>query len=158
MHSLCCGSRIVYAKQKFWYCWPVEEGIGQKSRIEKIEVDNICEEVKWYSKFKSIHFVHIALPPSYALLGTMPPPPFGLLPFGPPRPLTGSPKSGFVSNKISLFLCGGATGLRFMGIGGPKPPGPFWGCHRGLTPRWETEVKFERSDSAGLRAPSCRSS
>jgi hypothetical protein len=28
-----------------------------------------------------------------------------------------------------------------------------FGFQRGLTPRWDIEVKFERSDSAGLRDP-----
>jgi len=46
--------------------------------------------------------------------------------------------------------CG--TGRR--GIGAyPGPP-----FHLGFTPRWETDVKFDRSDPAGLRDPDCKSS
>lgn len=54
---------------------------------------------------------------------------------------------------MSGFCC---TGLRggtppkpIIIVGGGLLPG-----HRGLMPRWDIDVKFERSDSAGLRAPS----
>lgn len=77
---------------------------------------------------------------------------------GPPGPLEGlfldSWKSGLELSRTSL------TSLRGTGrLGGtaelPYPPGtPGGGCQRGLMPRCEMEVKLDRSDSAGLRAPS----
>jgi hypothetical protein len=42
------------------------------------------------------------------------------------------------------------------GIGGPVPGGG--GLHAGFTPRCETEVKCDASDTAGEREPSCISS
>lgn len=81
----------------------------------------------------------MATPPSYALLGTIPPGPGsgrlcaasldGPLPGRPP----GSSKSGFEFRSISFRCDGGGTG-RLLFIGAPNPPGPIAGFHLGLTP------------------------
>lgn len=88
-------------------------------------------------------FKHAHIGPSYALLGTMPPPANwpGALPFrGPP----GTSKSGF---EFSTSARGG--GPRRFGIGCPYPGWPEF--QFGLTPRWDTDVNSDRSD--GLRDP-----
>ncbi len=99
-------------------------------------------------------------------------PPLGLnLPPGPPPPplfrlgplAPGNSKSGLLASSISFrWAAGGGPGL-LPPIPLPFPPGigglyPALGFHLGFTPRWETDVKFDRSDSAGEREPDWMSS
>ena len=84
-------------------------------------------------------------PPGYALPGTIPGDPRGGL--GAAR-VPGSWKSGLLFNSISFRLMGRRGGSCWYGAGGGG------GFHRGFTPLCDIDVKFERSDSAGLRAPS----
>lgn len=71
-------------------------------------------------------------------------------------PLPGNEKSGFPSSN-TWFGSAPRTGRR-GGMDPGYPIGIGGGCQRGLTPRWEMDVKLERSDSAGERAPGGMSS
>jgi hypothetical protein len=91
--------------------------------------------------------------------GGMPPRPGLPRPLAPPRPRpTGAPgnaKSGFAA------LASRMTSSCLAGLRGPYGPygpagigGPGGGRQFGLTPRCETDVKWETSDAAGDLEPS----